>query len=442
MKAQTPAAWRETTASAEAAKVVEPDLDQWWRAFGDEQLDAWVIRARGGNLSIAAAAQRVRAARSMLQASQAGASPVLRFDTSAIPSPDSRRNYFIAGFDAQWEAGLFGRTAAEIDAAQADAQTASADLKAARVAVVAEVVRTWLGWRHSACRQALLADSVSVQERRLALWQSRVSVRQASQDDVARARRELEQLRLEAWEASTVVAGIRSQMAVLAGDHNATGPDTLPCTRFDLPAVRISQLPADIIRTRPDIQRAEHQVMKAFGSAREAEANRHPRLSLNGTLSVAVPLSGAGSTSHGILSAAPFVDIPLFDAGARQAVSQARLAQMQAAVLDYRQSVLEGIAEVESAMASLSTQRERRERLSAMERDAEQLALRAEQRFRLKQADRFDLEDSQEALIKSRLATLDAELAQQLAFVRLYKALGGANPMADEARVQAMRDAG
>lgn len=440
LAADLPETWHNAPPISPELTVREPDLEHWWQVLGDRELDEWVSRALQGNLGIAAASARLQAARSLAHAANAASAPVLRFETSALPSPDSRRSYFIAGFDAQWEAGLFGRTAAQYDEARADAQAAAADLKAARVAVAAELVRTWLEWRHAECRHSLMAEGIAVQERRLSLWQSRVAAQQASLDDLARSNRDLQQARLEAWDVSLSESTSRAQLALLVGDQGTPVPPKLSCLRSALHGIRISQLPADLLRTRPEIQRAQQRVIKAFSTAREAWANQYPRLSLGGTLSLAVPLSGSGSTVHSILAAAPSVDIPLFDAGARRAVSQARDSEMQAAVLEYRQSVLEGITEVESAMAALNAQHEREDRLSQASLEAARMVSYATHRQRLRQSDGFDAADAQDAWIKARVATLDAELAHQLAFIRLYKALGGANPADGEFSAQAVRD--
>ncbi|MBI5922834.1 MAG: TolC family protein [Betaproteobacteria bacterium] len=431
MQADLPVRWEGGAESVPIVPIVpQVDLAAWWRALGDPALDDLVARALQGNLSLAAAGEHLRAARA-LSIPAAGASlPNLRFATTATPTPDSRGSYFQAGFDAQWELGLFGRSAAAVGIAAADAGLAQVNLRAARVSVAAEVVRTWLEWRDAERRLALSDQAVALQRQNLELLQARVRLRLAAAHELAGARAALAQAEAARLEPQNAVQRYRQQLKVLLGDRNAALPEGPRADIATSAELHIEQMPADLLRTRPEIQRAEQLVLRAASAAGEARANLYPRLALGGMLSAAWPMHGAGgdSSMHSTLVLGPTFDIPLFDWGSRRAVVDVRDAELAAAVLEYRQSVLEGLAEVQSALAGLTLQRERlaaAQRALAALMEQENAALT---RRRLGLADQLEIGAARLARLQAELALSQAQLTHQLSFVALCKALGGADP--------------
>jgi len=432
VQADLPDGWDVAARTAPAAP--QADLAQWWRALGDPLLDDLVARALQGNLSLAAAGERLRAARA-LSIPAAGASlPNLRLATTATPTPDSRGSYFQAGFDAQWELGLFGRSAAATGLAAADAGLAQVNLRAAKVSVAAEVVRNWLEWRDAERRLALLDQDVALQRQNLELLQTRVHLRMAATHELAGARATLAQAEVARLEPQGAIQRHRQQLKVLLGDRKAALPEDTRAGATTPLDLRIEQTPADLLRTRPEIQRAEQLVLRAAGAAGEARANLYPRLALGGMLSAAWPLHGAGDSSmHSTLVLGPAFDIPLFDWGSRRAVVDVRDAELAAAVLEYRQSVLEGLAEVQSALASLALQRER----LASARRAQAALIEQENaaatRHQLGLADRLEIGAARAARLQAEMTLSQTQLAHQLSFVALCKALGGASPNGTDA---------
>ncbi|HUH54464.1 MAG TPA: hypothetical protein VLZ32_01890 [Rhodanobacter sp.] len=101
-----PAQWLHDTA---AGTVTPTDLHGWWHAFGDPELDATLTRALAANLDLAQAVERLRAVRAMHASSGKRYRPMLRSSTNDVIDPDASASYFLIGFDASWELGLFGR---------------------------------------------------------------------------------------------------------------------------------------------------------------------------------------------------------------------------------------------------------------------------------------------------------------------------------------------
>lgn len=409
-----------------------PDLRQWWRAFADPILDDLIERALRGNLDVQQAALRIQAARALAHAAHAEFLPSVSARTYSTPNPDSTQSFFQAGFDATWELGLFGRARNQERAAKATVEIAEVDAQAARVSVVAEVVRAYLQLRAEQTRRTLWLEVSTVQASKLRLLQVRRRLQLISDLELSDA--QVEQLSAHAASAEPLL-GIeqsRQQLAILVGDDNAgdsvstaalAGATGLPV----LQTLPVAGLPADLLRTRPEIQHAERMVLKAAADLGIAKADLYPRLSLGGLLVASAPLTGISlGTSHGTAAIGPVIDIPLFDWGARRAVVSARDAELRAAGLAYRAAVLAGMGEVETALATLTLRRVQVDAASASAHALQRADELTQTLQRQQLADDLDRNAIRMKSLHAQIELVQARQAQDLAYVALYKALGGA----------------
>ena len=422
--------------SAHAAPA--PELRQWWRAFADPVLDELIERALRGNLDVQQAALRIQAARALARESRAEFLPTLSARTYSTPNPDSTRSFFQAGFDATWELGLFGRAQNQARAATASIGLAEVDAQAARVSVVAEVVRAYLQLRTEQTRRTLLLEVSDAQRSKLRLMQVRRRLQLISDLDLGTA--QIEQVAADAASAEPLlgIEQARRQLAILVGDSRLAdnGPDAALVSTGNFPALQtapIAGLPADLLRTRPEIRRAEQTVLKAAAELGIAKADLYPRLSLGGLLIASAPLAGVSfGTAHSTTALGPVIDIPLFDWGARRAVVSARDAELRATELAYQAAVLAGVGEVEIALATLKLRRIQvdaaRASAQAMQHADELTQTLQKQQL----ADDLDRNAIRMKSLHAQVELLQARQAQNLAYVALYKALGGAPQPSDE----------
>ena len=424
-RAEVPTAWPQPDDAAALGPA--PDLRLWWRAFGDAALDDLVDRALAENLTIEQAEYRLRAARALARRSNAEDKPEVGAHTFSEPAPDSSASYFQAGFDAKWEWGLFGRAESNARVAEADLGLAAIDVDAARVSVVAEVARTYVDLRAAERRLALATQLADTSRKKQALVATRERLRLASARDAAGSAAELASAEAALLEPRLAIERDRRALAVLLGRRE---PVTLDAARAT-PAVGAFMLdtaPADLLRTRPEIRKAELEILKSAGELGIARADLYPRFALGGSLTASARVVGHTrlADADSIVAFGPLIDVPIFDWGARRAVVDARDAELRASVLAYRQAVLEGVAEAETAMATLEHQRERADALARAadalaQGDASAATLR-----RLGLADDVDRAAATSAVLQARRDLVEAEEARNLSFIALYKSLGGA----------------
>jgi len=429
LQADVPAQWHNTRAGAPA-----PDPASWWKAYGDPLLDGLVEQALAENLTVAEAHARLQAARKLHGVADTPYRPELAFRTRDAVAADARSSYFQAGFDATWELGLFGRSEAAERLARADLDAAAATLQGARVSVVAEVVRTYRELRHAQAREQLLNEAVALQERQVELVSLRQRTSLASRIDTERAQAALEQARAALADPGVAIRQSALRLATLLGRNEPDPAWTRAPAATTVAPMRaaIRSAPADILRTRPDIQMAQARVLDAAGALGIARADLYPRLGLGGSLTIASNFANnfnrrgdAATSTQAIFSLGPLIDIPLFDWGRRQATERARGDELEAALLAYRQAVLNGVAEAESALIELDEYRQRRE---AEERALQALERASDHARRLtasKLSSEFDNADLASRRIQAGLALSATTLAQDLAFISLHKAVGG-----------------
>ena len=423
---QVPARWQQGDAPAAV------DLRSWWTAFKDPALDALVERALAHNLSLGESVARVEAARRLSAASELNHLPQLGFHTYSEPTPDSSASYFQFGFDAKWELGWFGRRENEARIARGSLEGSQAQAQAARVSVVAEVVKTWLELRAAQQRENLLVPLARDAQRRSELTATRLRLRLAAPTELALAKAREAAAEAALVEPRVAIARARHQLTALLGEVE---PDPALNDFGAMPLLAdagIERVPADLVRTRPEIRRAEAEVLKSAGELGIAQADRYPRLGLGGALTYASKVIGHTrlSDAAGIVTFGPAIEIPLFDWGQRESVVEARNAELAASLLAYRRSVVEGVADAETALATLEQQRLRTLALAQAIAPLEHEAQAAGTRQKLGLGDALGRIDADGALAQARIDLLAAQLDRGIAFVALYKALGGA-PLPD-----------
>lgn len=420
---RTPSAWTRVP----QGQGVAVDARQWWKMLSDPALDGLVDQAIAGNLDLQQATLRLQAVRIVAGTSDSRFLPEISASAKQVQDAAAVDTYFHAGIEAIWDLGLFGAAESAQLGAQASAGNAEALRRAAQVAVIADVVRSYLDLTVAQAQQDLLTRQQAVDDRgeQLARVRQRLHLDEPGELDRLRARQ-------AATRAAIAQAGENADnaaraLALLLGRN---GPD--PAWRAyrtppELGAFALQQVPADLLRHRPQILLAESEVLQAAADKGSARAAMYPRVSLGGSILYAYNLTqNARSNSDSSPSIGPYIDIPLWDWGQRRARFHANEKQLDAALLGYRKAVLEGVSEVEGALGSLARQDSSIQSLRAANDAAGQQVKRQARQVQLGLSSEFEGLDTQRAALASQGDLIAAQGARVLAFASLYRALGGA----------------
>jgi len=423
---ELPAAWSHAPAAAPDAPA--PDLHSWWKVFGDAQLDALVDQALAQNLDVARAGSRLRQARRLALRADAAYRPVASANVRTLQDVTATDSFLHASLDVTWELGLFGMREGAQQIAKAELDTSLAAVQAARVSVVSEVVHQYLSLRAARQQAVLLERLLGLDGRAVALSgvRGRSRIAAGGEFDEADARRAQTAALLPPARQAAVQA--EQALAVLLGRATPDAAWSRPAAPPVLGPVSLAAVPADLLRVRPDVRQAEAAVLQAAGELGIARAELYPRISLGASYLYAynVTQNRRTSANNQVPAIGPFIDLPLFDWGLRRARADARGEALQASVTAYRQTVLQSLSEAETALSALGLQRERLDHLG----DASAALARRAGNQRSLLASGLSSEYEQlafdRAALQAEAERAGAQAAQALAFVDLYKALGGA----------------
>lgn len=410
----------------------------WWLAFEDPELHALVLRVREGNRELQAGLARLNQARALIGVARADGLPQLALEPSFERFQISDRLEVIPGvtggrtastsslpFTLGWELDLFGRIRRTTEAAQADAEVAQADLEALLLLLETEAAATYLSIRALDLEQEVVARSVEIQRSSADLVRRRFELGAVSELDVARAESLLGSSEAEAVALGRARLQARYALAVLVGEPASSFElEPRPLTG-DAPQVP-SGLPSELLRSRPDLRRAERLLAAENARIGVATAAFYPSLSLTGSAGwQATQSSQLFDPEAQFWAIQPQVYLPLFQGGRNQANLERARARYEEVVELYQNAVLVALAEVESTLAA--------QRLLEDQAAAQQRAVEAAMRARDVSLAQYEVGtlaylgvlDAERTALEAQRAAARLRGEAFLNAIQLLRALGG-----------------
>lgn len=407
------------------------DLSQWWRAQGDPLLAQLVEAAQAASPNVATARSRIVQSRADRVAAGAALAPTL--DAAASASRANQQGSTALGTSSQgglqssWEIDLFGGGRATRNAAQERLAGANASWHDARVAVAAEVANQYYSLR--SCEQLLAVARLDAASRedtaRLTGLSAEAGFQAPATAALARASAAEGKSRATLQRALCDI-DIKTLVALSAIDEPDLRARLLASTPVAPPGLTIAALPAQVLAQRPDVFMAEREVAAASFEVGSAQAQRYPRLSLQGSIGRANLRSGGDNTQFDTWSIGPLaLTLPIFDGGRRSANVDAARARYDAAVVSYRASARRAVSEVEQALVNLNSAAERSDD-AQVSLDGYRVAFRAaEDRYKNGLGSLLELEDARRTRLAAENAVVTLQRERSAASVALYRAAGG-----------------
>ncbi|GHC44354.1 membrane protein [Roseibacillus persicicus] len=354
--------------------------DQWWRAFGDGDLNTLESRALAGNFSLESAAQRLRQAEAVLRQtkSELGAKVDGELSGSVLDvSEGSIGGSYGLGLGASYEVDLWGRIRTRVSAEKLRTQASGEDYRAAAISLSAEVATTWMQLLEARAQQELLQEQIGTNEKVVQSLEGRFVEGQGRGVDILRQRQLVEATRERLTVAELQSEILEHQLQVLLGRAPGTGGLPTGGSLPSLPASLRTGLPVQLLERRPDVRAAFARIRAADAEVAAAMADRYPSLSLGASIGTSEGNSASDLFSNWTTQLSANLIGPIVDAGLRQAEVDRNEAVLREAIADYRQLVVEAIGEVENALARERKQLERirqlERQLSLAERSSHQL---------------------------------------------------------------------
>ena len=412
----------------------------WWELFNDPMLITLESEAAKSNFDLQTALLRVEESRAQLGLAFAPRLPQLDASSgysrqaiskneplSMLGAPSTASSSWNLGLQASWELDLWGYLRHQNEAALAKLQVTNFGMIATRNSLSAEVARTYLLVRGIQSQEKIYKEHRNIAQRLLTIAEDRKKNGVATISDVALARAELAQIEAQLMQLQQQRDSSINALALLLGKppHKLVillVPKDLPSMPAQLP-VGIS---SDLAKQRPDILQAEANLRAAVADIGAARADFYPRISLTGNIGLqAFELSDLGSWDSQRFSIGPSLYLPIFQGGRLQRNLELSEARHRIAGIAYQQTVLKAWHEVDDALSSYITEKNRHEQLQlAFEQNKAALNM-MENNYKQGISDFTSVLIAQRSLLSSQSNLVDCATNSALSVVSLYRALGG-----------------
>ena len=433
---EAPTAWHGALSGGLAAEAADREaLAQWWTVLGDPLLTSLENRAVEGNLDLKQARARLGEARARRGLTRAGLYPNVDVGAAATKSRSSENagtgrevELYQTGFDAGWELDVFGGIRRSVEAADADLAASREALRDVLVSLTAEVGLNYVDVRSFQVRLAAAQSNLGAQENTYELNASLYKAGLIDELPVQQARYNLERTRSEIPLLEIGLSATMNRLAVLLGAPPGALEDQLAPSR-PIPMVPVAVavgVPAEALRRRPDVRRAERELAAQTARIGVATAELYPRFRLFGSIGIeSLELGDLATWPSRTFAVGPSVSWRLFDAGSIRRNTEIQDARQEQALLSYQAVVLGALEEVENGLVAFAKVQQRRDALVLATEAASRADQVARDRYRAGLVDFSNVLDAQRSLLafQDQLARSQGEVAAGL--IRLYKALGG-----------------
>jgi NodT family efflux transporter outer membrane factor (OMF) lipoprotein len=427
----------------------DDDLSRWWAVFNDPVLDSLICDAYRQNLTLRQAGMRVLQARAQQaiavgnffpQTQQMNADYRRYAESTEVPNRQNVRapyyTQWTLGFSAAWELDFWGRFRRAVESADDSLDASVEDYDYVLVTLLGDVATYYVEARILGQRIAYARANVELQRETLTIAQARFKAGQTAQLDPLQAETTLEQTEAQIYELEISLRQANNQLCVLLGIppeelQAKLGPGRIPTA----PAEVAVGIPADLLRRRPDVRRAERQAAAQSAQIGVAEAELYPHISLTGTvgfsggnprlfvLPALAKIVGPATALEANMG--PTVQWNIFNYG--RLLNNVRLqdARLRELVAAYQGTVLTAAQEVENGLVTFLRAQER-----AKHQDAAVAAARKSVQVVLAQYQAGTVDFTRVTQIEQNLVFVMDTLALArgeigLGLIQVYRSLGG-----------------
>jgi NodT family efflux transporter outer membrane factor (OMF) lipoprotein len=357
-------------ASDKRVRTESDDLSKWWTVFNDPVLNDLVCDAYHQNLTLKEAGYRVLQARAQLgisigeifPQSQAMTGDFLRQASSGETGGTQKfTNRWDYGFTLSWELDFWGRFRRGIESNRANLQASVADYDDVLVTLLSDMATAYVTYRTTEERIKYATHNVNIQTKVLEITKASFDVGKATKIDVDQAESTVYQTQAGIPELEITLRMANNQMCILLGMPSEQLRDKLGTAPIPIAPVDVAVgIPADLLRRRPDIRRAERLAAAQCAQIGVAVSDFYPHISIDGTIDYQATrfkdLFNGKALSGSI---GPSFHWDILEYG--RLVNNVRLqdAHFLELVEAYKQAVLNGNQEVENGLVTFLKAQER-----------------------------------------------------------------------------------
>jgi NodT family efflux transporter outer membrane factor (OMF) lipoprotein len=401
--------------------------DRWWLTFQDSGLNREMNRALGENFDLAAALQRLRAARALTRREASDLLPDLNgfvgSQNTFGPGPNNSRITW--GLDAAYQVDLWGQIRSRVDAERLRAAATQSDYQAVALSLSAEVARTWFALVEAHAQLELLDEQLETNEKGLKAVELRYAgIGEGGSPNVLRQRQLVQSTLEQTIVVQANVEILEHRLAVLTGQPPQSAVYATGSIFPVMPPLPYTGLPSELLNRRPDVRANFLALAAADRDLAAAVIDQYPRLDLSASL-VNSAESPETLFRDWFFSIGGQLLGPIVDGGQRRAEVERRQALVCQRFNEYRQSVLIALQEVEDGLALERYQIELIEKLEMQAGLAARASEQLLQYFITGEASYLDVLSANQSEQRLQRSLLSARLDLISIRIGLYLALAG-----------------
>jgi NodT family efflux transporter outer membrane factor (OMF) lipoprotein len=424
---------------------------EWWKAFNDPVLENLIQTAYRQNLPLRIAGIRVFQARAQLGIAIGGFYPQAQLalgstnfnrisETSPVaPQPGISSgvgfSYMqaLVGVGAGWELDFWGKFRRAIESADASLVSSIAAYDSVLVTLTGDVSSTYVLIRTLEAFVQIAKENVEIQKESLNIARARFEGGVTSERDVQQALAELKNTEASVFQLDTQLRQAKNALCTLLGLPPSHLEDVLSATSGipTVPSQVAVGIPADLLRRRPDIRRAEYLAVAQCAQIGVAKADLYPAFSLSGNFGFLA--SDVGQFQLGDLtswksrtgSIGPAFQWNVLNYG--QITNQVRFqdAKFQEALVSYQNTVLQAQQEVENGLVSFLNAQGEVGSLTEAAKAAKQSVYLATIQYSEGITDFTTVLTAQQNLLRYQNSLANSQGAVPQGLISIYRALGG-----------------
>lgn len=414
----------------EADSLAYADL-KWWEIYTDTLLQQLIDKALNNNKDMCIAAARVQEFAEMKRLNV----------TNILPNIDGTA-YFDREYEnyrgkkgisddelgvklrMNWELDLWGNLRWTRERNIAEYFQSVEGMRALQMTLISNVAQAY--FELIALDNELLIVRQTLHNRQEGVQQSRLRYEGGITSETSYQQAQVEQARTATLipELSKRIAMKENEIALLIGDF----PQKIVRSKIEesiyFPCQLPVGLPSELLKRRPDVRAAEQALIASNASLGLAYTDRFPRIALTGAYGIeGDQLSSLLQSTYG-----HFVSnliTPVFAFGKKQARYKAQQAAYEQETYRYEKTVLKAFKEVNDAIVNYNSSREARESKSKLEQAAKKYVDLAQLQYINGVINYLDVLDAHRIYFDASIGLSNAVRDEYIAFVQLYKALGG-----------------
>ena len=435
-KSEMPDQWE--LAHDPALKPSDADIRQWWTVFDDPLLTRLINEAAKNNYDIKVVLAKIQEYRAQIGVARGGLLPALDGSGSVVNQRASENattvgggvtdSLWTGGFDASWEIDLFGGIRRKIEAAYGDYQATREEHNDIMISMYADLARAYYSLRSAQAQITAVNENIKSQKDVLKLTKTLYENGLTTGLDVAQAEYLLASSEAQLPPLRDSVNQAINNIALLVGKKPGYLIKELRIKEPvpDPPSKVAVGAPADLLRRRPDIRKAERQLAAATARIGQATAQLYPSFSITGSLGLsAIDSNMLFRASSHYFSIGPGFTWNIFAGGSIRAQIKVQDYQMKQALYTYEKSILSAMNDVENAFSAYTNQKDTVEALDRTVKAAQKAFKLSLELYRQGLSNFQNVLDAQKTLFDydTQLAAAKGNTISYL--VSLYKALGG-----------------